>query len=162
MNEIYFVVAGNISEYRNFTINKCDELWAKGEHRPSFSNFRYATVDNIRGHRNPHGFFVGTWYERQDLMDVVYVLLMAQDTDNPTLVKIYDEVSRRGSQKAQNAQAQARNNAIMGGMVQKTIMDEVLKSNLNEIADVMLEDKIKYIPQSVLKKILNETDYENR
>jgi hypothetical protein len=79
MNEKYFVIAGYRDQYLNFMKKKSEELWNQGNTSISLSHFIYATVDNIRGIRNPSGWFIGTWYERDDAYDILYALIISTD-----------------------------------------------------------------------------------
>jgi hypothetical protein len=61
------------------------------------NNYHYvSTADSLRGVSNPHGLFVGTWKQRNDIVDVVQRLLIASHAFNPKLRKILDEVQRFG------------------------------------------------------------------
>ena len=41
----------------------------------------------IRGIRNPTGRLIGTWYEREDAMDILVALRVASDVKNENLEK---------------------------------------------------------------------------
>ena len=65
-----FVVAGTWDEYEKFK-NECIH---SGRY---FGNtFVYVSSTNIlRGQANPDGVFIGTWYDRSDIDDIMLVLL---------------------------------------------------------------------------------------
>jgi hypothetical protein len=86
MNEKYFVIAGYRDQYLNFMKKKSEELWNQGNTSISLSHFIYATVDNIRGIRNPSGWFIGTWYERDDAYNILSLLLMSTDDPKKRIV----------------------------------------------------------------------------
>lgn len=74
--EKYFVVCGSRDQFNVFVKRKTDELWNQGHTSITFSHFVYVSgVDQIRGYSNPSGFFVGTWYMRDDIRDILAVLL---------------------------------------------------------------------------------------
>jgi len=71
-----YIVAGNYDQY-------CQ--WIK-ERGLSSSDWVYVTNrDTIRGVRNPGGRLIGTWYEREDAMDILVALRVASDKVNENL-----------------------------------------------------------------------------
>ena len=96
MNEKYFVVAGNHQQYKDFIRRKCEELYNTGK-EVSLSNFVYATSDSLKGHSNPHGWFIGTWKERADIGHLLFQLIISTREDSPsrdTLLKLADELKK--------------------------------------------------------------------
>ena len=67
-----FVVAGTWEEYEKFK-NECIH---NGRY---FGNtFVYvSSASTLRGHSNPDGVFIGSWYDRSDIDDIMLVLLAA-------------------------------------------------------------------------------------
>lgn len=78
----YFVVAGNRQQYEYFIRKKSEELWKDGVDI-TLSNFVYATTDSLKGFRDPHGWFYGTWRDRPDIAQLLIHLIM-QTTDDKT------------------------------------------------------------------------------
>ena len=81
-----YIIAGNYAEYEDWLRKK---IFSPSVHV-------YVTGPNtIRGIRNPHGRFIGTWYERpkQDLECIFDVLLYASDAGESTkiLLKLRNE-----------------------------------------------------------------------
>lgn len=73
-----YIVAGNYEQYSQ---------WIKERGLPS-SEWVYVTNrDTIRGVRNPEGRLIGTWYERDDAMDILVALRVASDKVNENLEK---------------------------------------------------------------------------
>jgi hypothetical protein len=73
-----YVVAGNYEQFL---------LWIR-ERGLDSSDWVYVTNrDTIRGVRNPGGRFIGTWYEREDAMDILVALRVASDKVNENLEK---------------------------------------------------------------------------
>jgi len=72
-----FVVTGTYSEFRQFMHKKLDELWKQYSEEGrifnlSMSDFVYVnSTETLRGHRNIHGYFYGTFRNRPDLRDIV-------------------------------------------------------------------------------------------
>lgn len=79
MNEKFFVVAGNRDQYLNFMKKKSEELWKQGYTSVTLSHFVYADTLSLRGNRNPSGWFIGTWYDRPDAVQIVQQLISQTD-----------------------------------------------------------------------------------
>lgn len=65
-----YIIAGNYEQY-------CS--WIK---KKIFSPSVHVCVSSpavLRGVQNPHGWFIGTWYERDDIEEIFGVLLRAAD-----------------------------------------------------------------------------------
>ena len=76
-----FVIAGNVNEYQNWLFH----LKKTTNYR---SNYRYVGVpDILRGIENPHGVFIGTWYNRKDIHEILERLVVSSRVDNPGLNK---------------------------------------------------------------------------
>lgn len=72
MNEKYYVIAGNRVQYLDFAQKKCDELWNAGNTSISLSHFVHVDdITKLKGVSNPTGFFIGTWYMRDDIRDIL-------------------------------------------------------------------------------------------
>jgi hypothetical protein len=75
------VIARNYDQYANWI------------HQRALSNedWRYVNgIDSIRGIENPHGIFIGTWYERWDIHDILIHLVASSRVENPELRKAID------------------------------------------------------------------------
>jgi hypothetical protein len=93
MNQKYFIVSGTYDQYRAFKIKKMTELWNSGtvvEH----TDFIYATPESIRGHRNPRGWFWGTWRDRKDIDEIITHLRISHSNQNETLCRLHKEINR--------------------------------------------------------------------
>ena len=70
-----YIIAGNVDQYRNWAADKM-----------SVNNFLYVSgPDMLRGIENPHGIFIGTWYERWDIHDILIHLVASSRINNPDL-----------------------------------------------------------------------------
>ena len=79
MNDRIFIIAGTYDQYKQWVKENIDRFY-KENTSISLSNFSYVLLpDTIKGYRNPHGFFIGTWIERHDLEPIFQQLLMATD-----------------------------------------------------------------------------------
>lgn len=69
-----FVIAGDSTQARFWISLDCQKRSAAGE---TISLSDYITVSDqnkLRGIRNPHGVFIGTWYKRSDITDILNML----------------------------------------------------------------------------------------
>jgi len=74
MNEKIFIVAGNYQQYKDWVKRNIDRIYQADPSRSiSMSNFVYVSApDTFRGHRNVHGYFVGTFRDRPDIKEIVW------------------------------------------------------------------------------------------
>lgn len=73
MNEKIFVVAGNHEQYNSWLKKHIDELYNKHPNLSvSLSNFVYVHGPEVfRGFNRVHGYFTGTYKDRNDIRDIV-------------------------------------------------------------------------------------------
>ena len=67
-----YIVAGNYDEYREFLHKHRDDI-----------NVIYLYVDNIKtltGLRNIEGYYVGTYYNRPDILDIRNMIKISKNT----------------------------------------------------------------------------------
>lgn len=92
-----FVIAGTLDQARTWIRMDADRRYAAGE---SVSLSDYVALDDInrlRGYSNPHGRFVGTWWERKDILEIIAHLSFQSHQYNPALTKakeIYESKRR--------------------------------------------------------------------
>ena len=93
MNKI-FVIAGN--KYQAEVWIKQDLEKRSKSGTTTLSRSEYVYVDDatrIRGIRDPHGVFIGTWKERWDIQEVVETLMIQSSNANAALGKIYKDLT---------------------------------------------------------------------
>jgi len=73
-----YIVAGNYDQY-------CQ--WIKERGLSPKECVHVYDSNTIRGIRNPTGRLIGTWYEREDAMDILVALRVASDVKNENLEK---------------------------------------------------------------------------
>lgn len=73
-----YIVAGNYGQFAQ---------WIRERGLDSSEWVYVSNRDTIRGVRNPGGRFIGTWYEREDAMDILVALRVASDVKNENLEK---------------------------------------------------------------------------
>jgi hypothetical protein len=98
MNQKYFIVSGTYDEFRDFKIKKMTELWNSGT-RVEHTDFIYATPESIRGHRNPKGWFWGTWRDRKDIDEIITHLRISHGNQNVVLERLHWELRERENSK---------------------------------------------------------------
>jgi hypothetical protein len=92
MNKIY-VIAGTAREATEWMKSNLQKRILNGENVIGMSEYAYVTgVDTLRGIRNPHGVFIGSWKERLDIFDIVQQLMLSSIHVNPALSKIYNDL----------------------------------------------------------------------
>jgi hypothetical protein len=92
MNKIY-VIAGTAREATDWIKGNLQKRILNGETPIGMSEYAYVTgVDTLRGIRNPHGVFVGSWKERLDIFQIVEALMLSSIYVNHALSKVYNEV----------------------------------------------------------------------
>ena len=65
-----YIIAGTYEQYNH---------WIKKKILSSSTNVYVTNPDTLKGVQNPHGWFIGTWYDRDDMEQIFEVLLRATD-----------------------------------------------------------------------------------
>ena len=87
------VIAGNFNQGLNWADSDCKKRWANGNTSISLSEYIIVSNANqLRGIQNPHGMFVGTWREREDIEEIITVLLMQSRSTNNALQRIWESL----------------------------------------------------------------------
>ncbi len=87
------VIAGNYNQGLNWADSDCKKRWANGNTSISLSEYIIVSNANqLRGIQNPHGMFVGTWREREDIQEIITVLLMQSRSTNNALQRIWESL----------------------------------------------------------------------
>ena len=88
-----FVIAGNDKEAIKWMKEDSLRRWCKNTTSATLSDYIICrSVLNIKGHRNPHGVFIGTWRDRPDIKDIIMTLMTATYETNLNLRKIWNEI----------------------------------------------------------------------
>ena len=67
----YFVVAGNYSQFANYVKEKVNSVGSR-------LDYRYVDgPQDLRGYSDVRGVFVGTWYEKANITDILVHLHIA-------------------------------------------------------------------------------------
>jgi hypothetical protein len=92
MNKI-FVIAGDNRQAAYWIDQDMMKRAAAGE-IPRRTDYCYVSgEDKLRGYRNPHGVFVGTWRNRHDIIEIVNLLLIQSEYKNDKLRDLAHEVN---------------------------------------------------------------------
>lgn len=71
----YYVICGTRQEFNEFIQKKALELFGQGYTSVSLSNFVYVnSTDQLKGISNPHGWFVGSWKDRNNIYEIMHEL----------------------------------------------------------------------------------------
>ena len=68
-----FIISGNHDEFLRYTKEKANligEGWV-------LNTIYVSSVHVLKGYREPHGLFIGTWYRRKDIEEIVLQLQIA-------------------------------------------------------------------------------------
>lgn len=91
------VIAGSYEQAQLWIKNDLAKRSAAGEPISTIPKSDYMVVhnpDQIKGLRDPHGVFVGTWKNRADINDIIDVLYARTQSKNHALDKVYSELTR--------------------------------------------------------------------
>lgn len=70
MNDKIFIVSGTYEQYKEWVRNNIDRFYNKNN-SISLSNFVYVhSIDTLRGHREVHGYYIGTYKNRPDIKQI--------------------------------------------------------------------------------------------
>ena len=90
-----FVIAGNHAEATDWMKGNIKKRIANGETTVSYSDYALRpNADSLSGIANPHGVFIGTWRERNDMHDVFMKLINHTQTTSPShriILSLYKE-----------------------------------------------------------------------
>jgi hypothetical protein len=87
------VVAGNYNQGLNWAEKDCKVRWNNGNTSISLSEYIIvSSVEQLRGIRDPHGVFVGTWREREDIKEIVATLFTQSVHVNRELDRVWKSV----------------------------------------------------------------------
>lgn len=95
MNDRFFVVAGTRAEFESFIRRISLKLWEEGKTEISLSHFIYVdSCDKIRGMRDIHGWFVGSWRERKDILEILQYMIVINH-NNKIIANEYSKLFER-------------------------------------------------------------------
>jgi hypothetical protein len=87
------VIPGNYNQGLDWAEKDCRKRWNNGSTSCSLSDYIIVTnPEHLRGIRNPHGVFVGTWRERDDIREIIQTLYYQSNIENPALQQIWNSL----------------------------------------------------------------------
>jgi hypothetical protein len=134
MSHIY-VVAGTFDQAKTYISNKRADYAISGEPPLLMPNYLAVTnVVHLKGIRNPTGVLIGTWREREDIIEILETLMLASDLPNKALAAAYDELmpKRKPTPKIRPTSDDAV--SIAAGHLAKEIDEQVLKQLLGVVS----------------------------
>lgn len=72
-----FVISGNHSQYNDWKNRNYPEMLLNGDIQGLQDIIYVSSIERLRGVSNPKGIFIGTWYERKDIQDLIIQLRVA-------------------------------------------------------------------------------------
>lgn len=90
-----FVIAGDNRQAAYWIDQDMMKRAAAGE-IPRRTDYCYVSGEqSLRGYRNPHGVFIGTWRDRSDIIEIVNLLLIQSEYKNDKLRDLAHEVNAK-------------------------------------------------------------------
>lgn len=80
-----FIIAGNVNEFKNWCRENHDRLGA----------IYVDSIIRLKGTFAPHGRFIGTWYRRNDIEDIIVQLQIAGSITPVKAQEIINEYNSR-------------------------------------------------------------------
>ena len=74
-----YIIAGHVSEYA---------AWLKRTKGLPHEYTYISDVNKLKGIEDPHGYFIGSWYNRQDIHTILIELLNRSRTTNKELINV--------------------------------------------------------------------------
>lgn len=90
-----FVIAGNIDQFMQWKHRNYPELLTNGQIQSLLDIVYVNGVDNLKGHREPHGMFIGTWYQRNDITQIILHLQVAGSINEYQVSSLYRIIDGR-------------------------------------------------------------------
>ena len=94
MNRIY-VIAGNAKEAREWILADAFRRFGAGETSASLSDYiTVSRTEQLRGIKEPHGVFFGTFRNRKDIRDILACLIVRYELGQvpESVMKLYREI----------------------------------------------------------------------
>ena len=89
-----YVIAGTEPQAYEWINRKLEERIRNGEFPNQIDDYKYVhSPDILRGIRNPHGIFLGTWRDRRDIKEIVQMLMVCSDGTNQALKDIWMDLN---------------------------------------------------------------------
>lgn len=130
MDKIY-IIAGNHHQFQDYKRQKYNQALMNGDAGLGMEVQSYvyvSDVSTIRGVANPTGVFYGSWRKRNDILDIIMVLRLAQRNRNATLDKLWHEIEREATPEQVNNAGIARAASELANEIDKMVLEQVRAS----------------------------------
>lgn len=67
----FFVIAGNHDQYVDWKKRNFPEMLLNGQIENLSDIIYVSSTDQLRGYNKPKGMFIGTWYRREDIENII-------------------------------------------------------------------------------------------
>ena len=129
-----FVIAGTYQEAQSWIAKNYQERVAIGDQQASTRDYKFVShADDLRGHQDPHGVFVGNWLGRPDIFDIVEELLSRTIHVNPNLSRIYNDLKPKVRPTPK----------LTGSQITQAYIDEAAQLMAQEIDNEVLKKLMK-------------------
>ena len=92
MNDKIYVIAETYDQANHWIKNDIQNRYPANTSL-TLSHYVYvSSPDKLRGVRDPHGYFVGYWRERPDILEIVESLMRTSSKPSQSLRNIYNEL----------------------------------------------------------------------
>lgn len=82
LDDKIFVIAGNHREFMDYVNNKIQQRWSRGDFDATTRDYIYVScAESLRGFRNPHGVFIGSYEKRADIGVILMTLMSRYDME---------------------------------------------------------------------------------
>jgi hypothetical protein len=94
-----FVIAGTLDQAKTWIKMDAEKRYANGNTSISLSDYVVVNQSlSLKGYSNPHGMFVGTWWERKDIEEIIINLTIQSHTYNKAIDRVKEIYeSKRGT-----------------------------------------------------------------
>jgi hypothetical protein len=155
MKQRVWVIAGNEHQYHDYVRGK-----------PLNGDKKYSYVyrpETLRGFANPHGVFIGTWKGRDDIIQILDMLIISTHDNTDKLQKIRMELMANATHTQMHSVAIANASDMFAKAIDQQVLDQLTgyKSKQNPIAvflNGVLQAPADYSVSGNTVRVYNPTD----
>ncbi len=118
MKQRVWVVAGNRNEFDSYVRNK-----------PLNGDKKYHYVQSaeyLRGVRNPHGVFIGSWKHRDDIIQILDQLIISTSDNTDKLYQIKIDLIRNATAAVIHSSAVSNASQLLSNAIDQEILDQLI------------------------------------
>lgn len=122
-----WVIAGNHDQYQQYVNRKSKEI--------DGVKFSYVSrPETLRGFVNPHGVFIGSWRSRDDILEILEMLLVSTNTDTSKLQRLKNEVWQQATHQQINQAAVTSAAKRLADAIDQEVMNTI-KASAGQLID---------------------------